>query len=332
MLEKIKQLIDKILSFISNMFKAGSNNKFADTIKDNKLVEINNDNSSKLLQQYFYVGVLPNINVDDAIKHSFAVGNENAKLVGVDVEKLLTSNNFSNESVRAKLANPEILYTIAKANEIAYKNSDIDKRKMLSDLIFQKIKENVDSESSIILSLAIQEMDILNINHIKALAFLYIIKSNYLKEYTTDDLKDFTNRVFVKLLDFKNSNAKNVGKFLSSTRTISDAHLGWGIDSYLPQILIPSNDKTKIIDKEFIYISQIWENLGYTGVYITPVGKYIAKTYLFNSYGITIEDKEINENSTKDLSDDVSAKELVDAFANANITTWEEIKTDDQNA
>ena len=289
----------------------------------------NNDNSNQVLKQNFIIAVLPNINVDDAIKKALTVGNENANLVGIDVQKFLTDNNISQEQVNEKLANPEMLYTLAKANEIAYKTSDTDKRKILSDLIFQKIKEDSDSDDSNILSLAIQEMDILNINHIKALVFLYIIKSNHLKDYSIDNLNDFKTSVLEKLLDFKNSSAKNVGNFLASTRTISDAHLGWGIYSYLPQISETNNSYSKVILEEFKELSNIWEDLRFTGSYLTPVGEYIAKIYLFNNFGIVIENKKQDENNTKDLSDDVSAKELNEVFAEAakNMMSLEEIET-----
>ena len=329
MFDKLKHFIEKILSFnIGNLFKFEMNNKIADN-QENKLIEINNDNSRQVLQQNFVVTVLPNINIDSSIKSALIKGNENAKEVGLCVEKLLKENNISEEKIQENLSNPEILSTIAKANEIAYKTSDAEKRKILSDLIFNKVKEDVDSNDSIILSLAIREMDILNINHIKALVFLYIIKSNHLKDYSIDNLNDFKTSVLEKLLDFKNSSAKNVGNFLASTRTISDAHLGWGIYSYLPQISETNNSYSKVILEEFKELSNIWEDLRFTGSYLTPVGEYIAKIYLFNNFGIVIENKKQDENNTKDLSDDVSAKELNEVFAEAakNMISLEEIET-----
>lgn len=308
---------------IKNELKAADNmhNQFGGT------TTYNNDNSNQVLQQNFIIAVLPNINVDDAIKKALTAGNENANLVGIDVQKLLTDNNISQDQVNEKLSNPEMIYTLAKANEIAYKTSDTDKRKILSDLIFQKIKEDSDSDDSNILSLAIQEMDILNINHIKALAFLHIMKSNFLKNYTVDALKEFDKTIIVNLLDFKKSNAKNVGKFLSSTRTISDAHLGWGINSYLPQIMKSINNNIRTISEDFIHLSQTWEELGFTGTYITPVGKYIAKSYLFYNFGLLVEDIEMYESNTKDLSDDVSKKDMETTVneATKNMITFKEI-------
>ena len=218
-----------------------------------------------------------------------------------------------------------MLYTLAKANEIAYKTSDTDKRKILSDLIFKKITEDIDSDDSNILSLAIQEMDILNINHINALAFLHIIKSNFLRTYSTEALKEFSDRFLVKLLDFKNSNTKNIGNFLYSTRTISEYHLGLGICSYLPQIL--TGKGSMVIREDFVFLSKNWNELGYTGAYITPVGKYIAKTYLFNKFGLMINDIEVNESNIKDLSEDVSKKDMETTVnqATRNMITFKEI-------
>lgn len=288
----------------------------------------NNDNSQQILQQNFVIALLPNMNVDEAIKKALAVGNENANLVGIGVQKLLTDNNISQEQINEKLSNPEMLYTIAKANEIAYKTSDVDKRKILSDLIFKKIREDIDTEDSNILSLAIQEMDILTINHIKALAFLYLIKSNYLKLYSPEELIEFHKKVMSELFNFKNSNTKVIGDFLASTRTLSAAHLGWDITNYLPQILV--NNTTKMVQEKFVSWHTMWKDLGFMGSYITPVGKYIAQTYLFNNFGLLVDNIK-EKSSTKDLSDDVSASELIETLAeiNKNQLTWKEIKTEE---
>ena len=74
------------------------------------------------------------------------------------------------------------------------------------------------------------------------------------------------------------------------------------------------NNDTQAISKDFIHLSQNWEELGFTGTYITPVGKYIAKSYLFNNFGLLVEDIEIHENNTKDLADDISAREIEGAL------------------
>lgn len=287
----------------------------------------NNDSSKQVIQQNFAITILPGMNVDKSIKQALVLGNENAKLVGADIQKLLKDNNISPEQVIEKLSNPEMIHTIAKANEIAYKTSDIDKRKTLSDLIYKKITTDIDSEESNLLSLAIQEMDILTINHIKALSFLYIIKSNYLKNYSENELITFYEQILSVLFEFKNSNAKIVGRFLASTRTLSAAHIGWNITSYLPQILTKNSTSHKeTVRNEFIIWNTMWNDLGFMGAYITPIGEYIAKTYLFNNFGLLIENFE-EKNSTKDLSDDVSAAELKETLedANKNLLTWEEI-------
>lgn len=309
MIEQIKKFIDKILSFnIGNLFQFKMNNKLAETMQDNKLVEANyNDNSQKIIQQNYVIAIMHDINIDDAIKSALAIGNENARLVGLDVEKSLSDNAISETEIKQKLSNPEVLYTIANANEIAYKASDVDKRKILSNLIYKKITTDVENEDSIILSIAITEMELLSINHIKALSFLYLIKSDYLKNFSLKNLLDFQNKILLKLLDFKNSNTKNIGKFLESTRTVTTAGVGWNITSYIPQILTDTQDKKgKTVNNDFAILSKMWTDLGFIGTHITPVGKYIAQTYLFNQFGILVEDMD-EKNSTKDLSEDVSA-------------------------
>ena len=99
----------------------------------------NNDNSQQILQQNFIINVFPGTNVDEAIKKALSYGNKNANLVGIDVQKLLTDNNISQDQVNEKLSNPEMLYILAKANEIAYKTSDADKRKILQKILILMI-------------------------------------------------------------------------------------------------------------------------------------------------------------------------------------------------
>lgn len=325
--EKIKNFVDKILSFnIGNLFKLEMNNKIADKMQDNKLIELNQDNS-QVMNKNYQIAIFQHIDCNGVIIESLSKGNENAQLLNTDIQKLLSDNEVSEKEIKQKLSNPEVLYTIAKANEIAYKTSDIDKRKILSDLIYKKMTTTIDSEESNVLSLAIQEMDILTINHIKALSFLYIIKSNYLKNYSENELITFYEQILSVLFEFKNSNAKIVGGFLASTRTLSAAHIGWNITSYLPQILTKNSTSHKeTVRNEFIIWNTMWNDLGFMGAYITPIGEYIAKTYLFNNFGLLVEEVE-EKNSTKDLSDDVSATELKETLeeANKNSLTWEEI-------
>lgn len=289
-----------------------------------------NDNSTTLLQQNFSINILPNLNLSQAIINALSCGNENAKLAGEEIHKLLMNNNVSEEKIQEHLSYPENLATLASANEIIYKTSNPEKRHILSNLIYKKISSDDDIEEANILTLAIKEMDILTNNHIKALAFLYLIKSGYLKNFSIDKLIEFKSNVLVKIADFKKYSPKTIGEFLSSTRTISDAHVGWGISSYLPQILVPDCRNGKVIDKQFLSLSKLWDDLGFTGSYITPVGKCIAQIYLFENFNICIGDNNNSDNkgnSTKDFAEDITKAETTEMIKSAttNMLTREEL-------
>ena len=87
------------------------------------------------------------------------------------------------------------------------------------------------------------------------------------------------------------------------------------------------NNNIRTISEDFIHLSQTWEELGFTGTYITPVGKYIAKSYLFYNFGLLVEDIEMYESNTKDLSDNVSKKDMETTVneATKNMITFKEI-------
>ena len=86
-----------------------------------------------------------------------------------------------------------------------------------------------------------------------------------------------------------------------------------------------------MVADDYLYISKTWNDLGFIGAYITPVGKYIAKEYLYINFGILVDDIKTKENSTKNLADDVSASELSKTLEdiNKNQITFEEIKTEE---
>ena len=95
MFNKLKHFIEKILSFnIGNLFKAEINNKIADTVKDNKLIEYNKTENNNVMQQNFHIAILNGLNYQDALIQSFLKGNKSAEEVGNEVYKLLGSLNI----------------------------------------------------------------------------------------------------------------------------------------------------------------------------------------------------------------------------------------------
>ena len=289
-----------------------------------------NDNSKSILQQNFSINILPNLNLSQAIVNALLCGNENAKLASEELSKLFANNNISEEKIQEHLSSPQNLATLATANEVIYKTSDSEKRHILTNLIYKKITSDDDVEEANILSLAIKEMDILTNNHIKALGFLYLIKSGYLKNFSLDKLIEFKTNVLDNIINFKNYNPRTIGEFLSSTRTIADAHLGWGISRYLPQILVSDGKNGKVIDEQFLSLSKLWDDLGFTGSYITPVGKCITRIYLFEKFNICIDDNNNSDNkgnNTKDFAEDITKAEATEKIksATADKLTWEEL-------
>ena len=310
MLNKIKQFINKILSFnIGNLFKFEMNNKVADK-QENKLVEVNNiDNSQQIVQQKFVVAILPGINVDESIKQALALGNENASAIGVDVQELLTDNNISQDQINKNLSNPEVLSTIAKANEIAYTTNDIEKRKMLSDLIYKKISTEYE-EDSITLSQAIVTMRNFTKNHLKLNALFYLFRSGYLKEFSSaQEFINFYNKYLIKLTDIPHDKLRDTGTAIIGNGCAVTYTFGSNVSDffdnqiveYIAKLATKENisdeeeNQKNIIDK----LNNIWFQTGLTSSFPTPIGKCIGKTYLHDIIGLDIIEKTKSESNNR---------------------------------
>lgn len=205
----------KSIGLMNNEANVDINTKFADNIENKTQVACTNnvDNSKKeILVQNFNSTILLNFNNQDSINKALGIGNNNAQIVGKKIQDLIELNNISQENINEKLANPEILMSISEGNRIAYKTSDTNKRKILADLIFQKITSE-DDELSNTLSLGIKTMENLTNNHLKTIAFLYLIHSNYIKnKISYDEFKNFYYDYIVKLIDFPIKDAAGIGR------------------------------------------------------------------------------------------------------------------------
>ena len=74
----------------------------------------------------------------------------------------------------------------------------------------------------------------------------------------------------------------------------------------------------------------MWDDLGFTGSYITPVGKCIAQIYLFEKFNICIDDNNNSDykgNSTKDFAEDITKTETAEMIKSStmDMLTWEEL-------
>ena len=257
----------------------------------------NNDYSNNaILNQNFYISVIPNINCAEGITNALKLGNENALLVGNEVQKLLSDNGITETQIQEKLSNPDVLATIAEANKIAYKTNDIDKRKILADLIYQKITTDIDEESNT-LSLAIKAMENLTNNHLKAVSFLYLFESKFvLNHITVSELNSFYNKYIMPLIDITESYLGDIGRTIIASGCAITYTYGDDIYYLLPEDLWISNYEFRPdIDADtrslVTQLNSFWNELDITSAFLTPLGKCLGQKYLYNVFGIIVNDE-----------------------------------------
>lgn len=255
----------------------------------------NVDNSqSQVIQQNYQITILPGINPTNAILKAIKLGNQNANLVGEDLQKLLTDNNISREYVSERLENPEILSTIAKANKIAYITNDIEKRKILSDLIYSKISAE-ETETSNTLSLAIKALENFTKNHLKVIALLYLVRSDYIrKNVKYSEFKDFYDNYIAKLIDFPIELAYGFGSTIIANGAAVTHTFGSDINTSLPESLVKiNNEYRKDISLDLKSISEklsfVWKKLGISAAFLTPLGECLGQKYLSDILGLDIQ-------------------------------------------
>lgn len=287
----------KSIGLMNNEANVDINTKFADNIENKTQIACTNnvDNSKKeILVQNFYSVIMSNFNNQDSINKALGIGNNNAQIVGKKIQDLIELNNISQENINEKLANPEILMSLAEGNRIAYKTSDTNKRKILADLIFQKITSE-DDELSNTLSLGIKTMENLTNNHLKTIAFLYLIHSNYIKnKISYDEFKNFYYDYIVKLIDFPIKDAAGIGRTIIANGAAVTYTFGWDIFGHLPERLSKKSgqygsDVNPDIRGITENLSHFWNSLGTTSAVLTPLGECLGKMYLFNILGLSVE-------------------------------------------
>ncbi len=294
----------------------------------------NNDNS-QIINQNYEVTILQHIDCSDAIIKALSHGNENAKMLNDDLKILLDKNGISNVYIQEKMKNPELLYTIAKANEIAYITNDIERRKILADLIYNKFVTE-DDENSIILSQAITIMKNLTKSHLKIIAFLYLFQSNYVKNNTNSkNFIEFYNKYIANLIDIPFNKLQELGINIIGNGVVVSFTFAWDITSYLPKSFydeltgklydIPIDIKSKIG-----HLDSIWKELATSSSKLTSVGKCIGKTYLHDILGLEVIENNNQKNIEVPQKEDIVTKnDLGEIFDNTKITTWEEIKAEE---
>lgn len=257
----------------------------------------NNDYSSNaIVNQNFYISVIPNINFAGVITNACEQGNENALLVGKEVQKLLSDNGITETQIQEKLSNPDILATMAEANKIAYKTNDIDKRKILADLIYQKITTDINEESST-LSLAIKAMESLTNNHLKVIAFIYLLRSKYIRNNISySQFCEFYSKYITKLIDFPFDKATDLGITVIANGMAVTYTFGSDVYDFLPEVFKcnSGNPHPEVSPESRGYVAHLaslWTKLGMGSAYLTPLGKCLGQMYLYNVFGIIVNDE-----------------------------------------
>ena len=257
------------------------------------------DNSqSQVIRQNYQITILSGINPTNSVIKAIELGNNNANMVGTELTKLLTDNNISTEYISEKLENPEILSTIAKANKIAYTTNDIQKRKILSDLIYSKISED-ETEASNTLSLAIKALENFTKNHLKVISLLYLVRSDYIrKNVKYSEFKDFYDNYIARLIDFPIELAYGFGSTIIANGAAVTHTFGSDINTYFPESLVKNKGEyRKDIPLELKAISEklsfVWKKLGISAAFLTPLGECLGQKYLSDILGlnITMENK-----------------------------------------
>lgn len=268
--------------------------KAADTINNQFGGTTNVDNSNQqIIHQNFNIAILPNIHCNDAIQKAFLLGNDNASIVGADVQKMLSDNNVTDAQIQDKLSNPEILLTLAEANKIAYTTNDIEKRKILSDLIYSKISTE-ETETSNTLSLAIKALENFTKNHLKVISLLYLVRSDYIrKNVKYNEFKDFYDNYIAKLVDFPIELAYGFGSTIIANGAAITHTFGSDINTYLPESLVKINNQyRKDISLDLKSISEklsfVWKKLGISAAFLTPLSECLGQKYLSDVLGLNV--------------------------------------------
>ena len=85
--------------------------KVADSVHNQFGGTSNIDKSqNQVINQTFQITVLQGIDPTNAVIKAISLGNDNANVVGSEVQKLLSDNGITEAQVQEKLSSPEILY------------------------------------------------------------------------------------------------------------------------------------------------------------------------------------------------------------------------------
>lgn len=255
-------------------------------------LNFNFSRNKSIIQMYYNNLSVQSNDLRSLLEQATKTANENTNFVAQGTQKLLKAQNVTANKVEEKFKNPAFVCEWAEAYRIAGTLNDINKRKMLSDLLYKKIISEDATESNI-LNLAIKAMELFSIKHLKTIAFLYLIRSNYIKKTVKlDEFEEFYNKYISKLIDFSIDEAQDLGFTIIANGAAIAVGLGADIHSFLPDVLRPQdamNGKVSPKLKSLVAgMSCVWIRLAFSSAHITPLGKCLAERYLYDILGLRV--------------------------------------------
>ena len=174
----------------------------------------------------------------------------NIKDVCIQFQQLLAENNVSEEQKIVKLSDPDFVEVLTDAYEISKSMNDIEKRKILSDLIYKKFKAEDEDESNT-LSQSIRIMKTLTKNHLKLNSLFYMFRSGCLKEFKSpEELNAFYDKYVSKLIDIPIDKIRDIGTTVVGSGCAVTYTFGSSVSSFFDNHL--AEYYAKLITKENI--------------------------------------------------------------------------------
>lgn len=295
MLELFKTLYQKLKDLKSLLF----NIDLVKELKINKVIgnvfkyEHNSESNT------VYNLILPSGKEGEEILQTLKLNQQNnIRDVGMQFQERIKQSNISNEQKNMKLSNPDFVEALIETHNTAQSTTDVDKRKMLSDLIYQKFISD-DEDISNTISQAIRVMKNLTKNHLKILSFLYIFRSGYLKYLTSaEQFMEFYKHYISKLVDMPYERIRDIGTSILANGCAVQYAIASNLHEIFEEQLL--EDVNKLVGNDLLNdLAGIWYQTGLASSFPTEVGKNIAKTYLHEILGIDIISKRVDAKDIK---------------------------------
>lgn len=281
---------------IEKIIDAKVENKIADTVK-NQIAEqftVNTDNSKQLVLINQNTTNLVGYDFQQALAIGLQNGNKNSQLLGQELQQKLQSNKISQEVIETRLQDPDFLVSITDASKAGYTESNIEKRKILADLLFNKITNHSDLEN-LILSQSIKAITSLTEEHLKCLSIILILRSEYIKKSLKDDeLNDFFNKFILPLTDLNSNKVGSIGMGLYTAGCATTFSFGSRAYGFFPHDEQNYDEKfqTELIKSKinkFDELIKIWTPSSINCAQLTAIGNCIGQKYLELKTGLVID-------------------------------------------